>query len=276
MVSVIIPTYNRYEYLCEAVDSVLAQTYTELEIIIIDDGSTENIREITQRSERIRYIPIEHSGMPGYVRNRGVEYSQGEFLAFLDSDDLWFPTKLETQMVFLAANPEIPLVYTKERWLRGEKIIRQRKFKQASGDIFDLALKRCMVGPSTVVMRSKLFSDFGGFREDLEVAEDYELWLRITALHEIGFIEEPLITKRAGHGDQLSEKYGYIEQFRIHALQGLVDSCWFEKYADPSYQSRAIEELARKYQICASGAKRRGLDETYEEYQRMYERYQGV
>ncbi len=273
MVSVIIPTYNRYTLLCEAVRSVLDQTFLDLEILIIDDGSSEDIEQITTLSPLIKYLRIAHWGMPGYVRNRGVENSTGEYLAFLDSDDLWYPNKLERQLAYMAGISPSPLIYTKERWLRDEKVIRQRKFRQGEGDIFDLALKRCMVGPSTVLMRRDLFLTYGGFREDLEIAEDYELWLRLTAMHKIGFIDEPLITKRAGHGDQLSEKYGYIELFRIRALQELVDKDWFSVHATDSHQSRATAELVRKFEICASGAKKRGLEDEYHVYQRMYERY---
>jgi hypothetical protein len=94
--------------------------------------------------------------------------------------------------------------------------------------IFEDALKKCIIGPSTVLMEASLFREAGGFREDLEIAEDYELWLRITSRYSVAYLDEALTVKRAGHPGQLSEKYGSIEYFRIKALEPLVDSRWFD------------------------------------------------
>ena len=273
MVSVIIPTFERYEFLCEAVDSVLDQQVSDLEVIVVDDGSSSPISRITERDPSVRYLRVDHSGMPGLVRNRGVAISRGAYLAFLDSDDLWQPGKLSRQLSYLEAHDEFDLVYTGELWMRSGRRIRQKAFRQGEGDVFSLALRRCMIGPSTVLMRRSLFDAYGGFREDLEICEDYELWLRITAEHAVGFLPEPLVTKRAGHGDQLSERYGYIEQFRIQALKELVDGEWFSSHGLPLQQQEAVEELIRKYGICGAGAMKRGRAEEGEAYLRLRDLY---
>lgn len=248
-VSVIIPVYNRPRLATEAVRSVLLQSYPRLECILVDDGSSEAPEEACRlfgADPRFRYLPIEHIGMPGAVRNRGVEAAGYGLLAFLDSDDLWLPRKLELQVeVFQAGEGGLvrekpsqalegaaPLVHSREIWLRGEKIISQKGQRfQRRGDVFGEALKKCMIGPSTVLMRRDVYEQLGGFPEDLEIAEDYELWLRLTALYPVEFVEEPLIVKRAGHGQQLSEKYGHIELFRLKGLEDLVRRRWFAEQA---------------------------------------------
>ncbi len=272
-VSVIIPVYNRYELLKEAAATVMSQSLTNIELIVVDDGSTDMTSTIGlyyKNDPRFRYIKIEHSGMPGYVRNIGVKAAQGALIAFLDSDDLWMKDKLEKQAVFLKENPNIPLVHTRERWIRNGREVSQKGQKyRRSGMIFTDALVKCIVGPSTVVLERALFLEAGGFREDLEIAEDYELWLRITDRNEVGYIDEPLVTKRAGHGDQLSEKYGQIEIFRIRALLDLVEANYFKG----PHRGKAKEELARKCRIYAAGCRKRGKYEEGSQYEKLARRF---
>ena len=300
-VSVIIPVYNRPKLATEAVRSVLLQSYPQLECILVDDGSTEAPEEACRlfaADPRFRYLPIEHIGMPGAVRNRGVAAARYGLLAFLDSDDLWLPRKLELQMEpQLTRQTELlqdgergrfqgkfaqrlggaaPLVHSREVWLRGDKIISQKGQRfERRGDVFAEALKKCMIGPSTVLMRRDVYEQLGGFREDLEIAEDYELWLRLTALYQVEFVEEPLIVKRAGHGQQLSEKYGHIELFRLKGLEDLVRRRWFAKQA-PSLESMqagrelqrmASAELADKCAIYAAGCRKRGREQEAQIYE---------
>jgi hypothetical protein len=132
-------------------------------------------------------------------------------------------------------------------------------------------LRKCVIGPSTVVLPRQTLTGVGGFREDLEVAEDYELWLRIVDTAPVAYVEEPLTTKRAGHGDQLSERYGKIELFRIRALRDLVDRHVFT----PEHQSMAREELARKCRIYATGCSKRGRAGEAAEYEELAQRYDG-
>ncbi|MCF7949829.1 MAG: glycosyltransferase family 2 protein [Spirochaetaceae bacterium] len=291
-VSVIIPVYNRPKLATEAVRSVLLQSYPQLECILVDDGSSEAPQEACRlfaADPRFRYLPIAHSGMPGAVRNRGVEAARYGLLAFLDSDDLWLPRKLELQVQLLQSGESgfwqgepaqrlggtAPLVHSREVWLRGEKIISQKGQRfQRRGDVFAEALKKCMIGPSTVLMRRDVYEQLGGFREDLEIAEDYELWLRLTALYPVDFVEEPLIVKRAGHGQQLSEKYGHIELFRLKGLEDLVRRRWFAEQAPkqapsqaPHLQQMAASELADKCAIYAAGCRKRGREQEAQLYE---------
>jgi glycosyltransferase involved in cell wall biosynthesis len=230
--SVIIPVYNRELLIREALDSVLAQSLPPSEIIVADDGSTDNTLSVVRSllEERGGTIPwrileLSHSGMAGAVRNRGVEVSKADWIAFLDSDDLWEPEKMTCQDDYSKKNPHCRLIHSREKWLRGSKTISQKKQKhKREGDIFDDALVKCIIGPSTTVIRRELWNEAKGFREDLEIAEDYELWLRITACEMVGYVDSPLITKRAGEWENLSDKYGQIEKFRLHALEQLLIS----------------------------------------------------
>ncbi len=264
LVSIIIPVYNRYEQLEEAVDSILRQTYKDYEIIIVDDGSEDERIEWFSIANGFKYYKIEHSGKPGYVRNKGFEIARGNYIAFLDSDDLWNMYKLEKQLRYLKQHKEYKIVHTKEIWIRSGKILSQSKQKhKREGDIFKDALRKCIVGPSTVLLETSLFEKFGGFREDLEIAEDYELWLRILSRYEIGYIDESLIIKRDGEWEQLSKKYDQIEIFRIKGLKELVEKQYFE---EEKYES-AKKELHRKIKIYMKGLKKRGKIKEYEKWE---------
>ena len=241
--SVIIPSYNRSRLLAEAVGSVLNQSASPpIELIIVDDGSTDDtpdyLAKLTQAAAThtqaapasncaVTTLRIPHCGMPGAVRNRGVEMARGEYIALLDSDDLWLSSKLAAQLALHQARPHLALSHTREHWLRGNRRIKQPADEYPKhGDVFTAALQKCMIGPSTAMLKRNVFEQIGGFREDIQVAEDYEFWLRLTATHEVGFLSEPLIIKRAGHsaaeGEQLSERYGRIEFFRLRALAAFL------------------------------------------------------
>lgn len=255
-VSVIIPTYNRFPLLAEALESVRAQVYRDFELILADDGSDDETR-LLEKEPEIRYLRLKHCGMPGAVRNRGAEVAKGRYLAFLDSDDLWRPEKLALQVPFLEERPKIPLVHSREHWLRGEHTVSQKGQRHArEGDVFADALWKCTIGPSTVLMRSEAFRELGGFDESLEVAEDYEFWLRLTSRYSVGYIEKPLTVKRAGPWDQLSEKYGQIEEFRIEALFRLLE----EERLPAERRPETLAMLTKKLEIWSAGAFKRGRD----------------
>ncbi len=284
-VSVIIPVYNRSSLLREAVSSVVRQSFKDFELIIADDCSSEDLRSAVLGIPGIADVPLKfirldaHSGMPGFVRNRGGEKAEGEYIAFLDSDDIWMPNKLEKQLNFLAGKTETGgdyfndnsvICHTREKWVRSGKTVSQSSQKhKREGDIFDDSLWKCIIGPSTVMMRKSLFDRYGGFREDLEVAEDYELWLRVTAENNVSFIDEPLTIKRAGDWDQLSEKYGQIEIFRIKALKGLLDSGFFTHVREEA----AAEVFRQKCWIYAAGCRKRGREEEGLYYLDLCEKY---
>ena len=273
LITVVLPTFNRVDFLVAALDSVFSQTNRRFRVIVADDGSTDGTGEYVQNlnnRDKLRYLQLPHCGMPGKVRNAGARLATGDYLAFLDSDDLWKPEKLARQMAYFQEHPEMLICHTREIWQRGEKIVSQAGQKhRRSGDIFADGLKKCIIGPSTALMRRELFEELGGFREDLEIAEDYELWLRITARYPAGYIDEPLVIKRGGHADQLSEKYGQIEIFRIKALHLNLEEGTFEG----EKRQLAARELVRKCRIYAQGCEKRGKVEEavhYREIARCY------
>ena len=151
-VSVIIPTYNRRELVREALASVLAQTHGDVELIVVDDGSDDGTAEVVQEFARVRYVYQPNRGVSA-ARNHGVALSSGALLAFLDSDDLWQPRKLESQVAFFTAHPQALICQTEEIWLRhGVRVNPHNKHRKPAGDIFARSLELCLVSPSAVML----------------------------------------------------------------------------------------------------------------------------
>lgn len=269
-VSVIIPTYNRRAMLLEAIDSVLAQSNPAFELIVVDDGSTDGTGETEQLrrlAETIRVERIDHRG-PAAARNRGVAIARAPLVAFLDSDDLWSPAKLERQLAFMRDNPGCAISQTGEIWIRnGRRVNPGRRHRKRAGDIFIDSLRTCLIGMSSVMMRTDLFRSSGGFDEHMTAAEDYDLWLRILIGHEAGLLDEPLVTRRAGHPDQTSATTPALDRFRILALAKLLADGGLY----PARRTSVVEVLAEKCRIYARGLMRRGrIDEA-----RLYESIAG-
>jgi glycosyltransferase involved in cell wall biosynthesis len=251
---VIIPTYNRWPMLREAIDSVLAQTHRDFELIVVDDGSTdESATRLARLPAPIRVISQNRRGVAA-ARNAGARAAHGQYLAFLDSDDLWFPQKLSIQIAFMAARSDSAICQTEEIWLRGGKRVNPKaKHKKPSGDIFYRSLELCLVSPSAVMMSRVLFDEIGGFDEALPVCEDYDLWLRVAVEHSVPLLSQPLVVKRGGHTDQLSRSVWGMDRFRILALQKLLRSGLVG-----TRREWALEALRRKTAILAGGARKRG------------------
>jgi glycosyltransferase involved in cell wall biosynthesis len=254
VVSVIIPTYNRAALVREAVASVKAQTYRDFEIVVVDDASTDATFEALAAWRDVRVL--RHACRRGVAaaRNLGVAAARGQWLAFLDSDDLWLPAKLARQMEYLADRPDLSLCQTDETWVRrGVKLNKPATHRKVAGRIFSPSLARCMISPSAVILDRRLFEDHGGFDEDLPAAEDYDLWLRLSWRYEVGLVDEPLVIKRGGHSDQLSRQWG-IDRFRIRALVKLLG----EPDLPAPYARAARRLLAAKCAIYAQGCEKRG------------------
>jgi glycosyltransferase involved in cell wall biosynthesis len=251
---VIIPTYNRWPMLREAVDSVLAQTYRDFELIVVDDGSTDSsTARLARITEPIRIISQSRRGVAA-ARNAGARAAQGQYLAFLDSDDLWLPQKLAVQSVFMSTRPDIAICQAEEIWVRnGIRINPKARHKKPSGDIFYRSLELCLVSPSAVMMTRALFDEIGGFDEALPVCEDYDLWLRIAVEHSVPLLPEPLVVKRGGHADQLSRSLWGMDRFRITALQKLLRSG-----LTGAHRQWVLDIMRRKAAIVAAGARKRG------------------
>jgi glycosyltransferase involved in cell wall biosynthesis len=270
-VSVIIPTYNRQEELIRAVDSVLNQTYQQTEIIVVDDGSSVKAGEILKKIDalNLKIIYQENKG-PAAARNRGVEESSSEWLAFLDSDDFWRREKLMKQVEFHRENPGIVISQTDEEWIRKGNRVNPKKYHlKQDGDIFDISLKRCMISPSAVMVNRNLFEEIGGFDENLTVCEDYDLWLRITARKNVGFIQEKLVVKTGGHADQLSKKFWGMDRFRIQALEKILSTD-----LEDSKREKAFKTLLLKLKILAEGCKKRGKYEDAKMYLNKLKSYE--
>jgi len=195
LVSVIIPTYNRAGIIGDTIRSVLNQTYDQFEIIVVDDGSSDNTRQVLEKfnDQRIRYFWYANSGLPAVARNRGLALARGEFIAFVDSDDIWLPEKLAKQVKILKENPDIFLVYTKCFIRKNGKTFSISPKNPKSGDIFiRLYMAYNFIPCLTVLMRNS--NTLYCFDENpaLRAAEDYDLWLRIAHKERITFIDEPL------------------------------------------------------------------------------------
>jgi glycosyltransferase involved in cell wall biosynthesis len=263
-VSVIIPTYNRAAMLHEAIASVLAQQDVRLELIVVDDGSTDgscddlaSLIETARGAAQVTFRLVRNIRNRGVAaaRNAGVANATAPLIAFLDSDDLWAPTKLRRQIDFMRASSGCQIAQTEEIWIRdGRRVNPGRRHEKRAGDIFVASLRTCLISPSAVMMRTELFTALRGFDEQMIAAEDYDLWLRILRHHQVGLIEEPLVTRRAGHPGQLSATVPAIDRFRILALLKLLAGI------DLSRERRVAigEVLTEKCGVFAQGLKRRG------------------
>ncbi|HYK64209.1 MAG TPA: glycosyltransferase family A protein, partial [Patescibacteria group bacterium] len=197
---------------------------------------------------------ITHSG-PAAARNSGVVLARAPMIAFLDSDDLWAPTKLERQVAFMRANPACAISQTGEIWIRnGRRVNPGRRHVKRAGDIFVDSLRTCLISMSATMMRTDLFRSLGGFDEIMTAAEDYDLWLRILADHEAGLLDELLVTRRGGRPDQTSAATPALDRFRILALVKVLDN----ERLSPARRGAVVEVLSEKCRIYAGGLQRRG------------------
>ena len=268
-VSVIIPTYNRGWIIEEALDSVFAQNFKDFELIVVDDGSTDNTRNILKSyPHEIRVIHQQNMGVSA-ARNQGIASASGKFIAFLDSDDLWLPKKLTTQVKFFSASPDAMICQTEEMWVRNNvRVNPKERHKKPSGMIFEPSLALCLVSPSAVMMRRRLFDEVGLFDEELPACEDYDLWLRVSCRYPVYLIDTPLIVKRGGHEDQLSRSPG-LDKYRIASLKNIVES---DLLSEAQYRA-AVKTLKEKCAIYAAGCRKRGRVDEAEYYEELMKRY---
>jgi hypothetical protein len=234
LVSVVLPTFNRLKYLSAAVDSVFAQSFRDWELVIADDGSEEETRAYLRTLEnppRVRILWLSHCGSPGAVRNAAVAEARGDYIAFLDSDDLWMPMKLERQIAALRAHPERRWSYT--GYIRidaagePEACAGYHQRVRHRGAILERLLMNAVdIWTPAVVVERRLLAQVGGFNEQLPVFEDYDLWLRLAVQSDIDLIDEPLICVRF-HDQHYRPDAGAAgmatsRQRSLQALQGLL------------------------------------------------------
>lgn len=271
LVSVIIPTFNRCSLLQRALESIGGHSAGAPEIIVVDDGSTDDTAAMVRLGfPAVRYVYQANKGVSA-ARNKGLLLATGEWLAFLDADDVWLPGKLETQMQLLQRMPDYKVCHTEERWIRnGVRVNQMNKHQKAGGWIFRHCLPLCAMSPSSVVIHASVFDAVGCFDPTLPVCEDYDLWLRITARYPVLFIKQPQIIKYGGHPDQLSRQYWGMDRFRIQALEKSIAS----NTLTPDNKQQAVQMLLTKCRIVQQGGLKRGKLERVQQYQKIIDRYQ--
>lgn len=283
LVSVIIPNFNRVESFQRAVESVIKQTYENFEIIVVDDGSEQSVRNINRRfleevkrrkyfegDSKIIYLENERNFGVSYSRNKGIKEARGDFIALLDSDDEWLEQKLEIQVKFFDKT-DFRVVHTEEIWVRrGVRVNPMKKHKKEGGDIFFRSLELCLMSPSSIMLKKSIFDDYGYFDESLPVCEDYDLWLRITSKEKVGFIEKPLIIKYGGHSDQLSRKYEAMDRWRVISLIKLLNS----KQLSEIQEIEVKKMIEKKAKILFNGAVKREKYDDAKVYKKWMEEYE--
>ena len=253
-ISVIIPTFNRKKTLGRAIQSVMNQSLSPFEILIIDDGSNDGTEEwIKENFQDIKYIYQNNHGVSS-ARNIGIENAYGDWVAFLDSDDEWLPNKLNEQVKAIESNPEMKFFHTNEIWIRnGVRVNQMKKHKKYGGFIFEKCLDICRISPSSVLIQKEIFDNIGTFDESLRVCEDYDLWLRIVAIYPVVFLDIPLIYKYGGHADQLSKVNNGIESYRIQSLEKIIKSGFLSN----EQKVMAVNALVNKMKIYSKGLEKR-------------------
>ena len=269
LVSVIVPTYNRAHMLKEAIDSVLAQSYTRFELIVVDDGSTDATNALLKSyGHSIKTIYQENRGVSA-ARNSGIRAASGELIALLDSDDYWLPEKLTAQVDLFVTQPQAIICQTEEIWIRnGVRVNPKQRHKKQSGMIFEASLHLCLISPSAVMMRKSLLDKVGTFDEKMPACEDYDLWLRITCRYPAHLIPKQLIVKRGGHDDQLS-RLPELDKYRIASIVKMLLN---EKLSTDQYAA-ACDMLGWKCRIYAQGCRKRGRSAEAHEYDSLRRRF---
>jgi glycosyltransferase involved in cell wall biosynthesis len=265
-ISVVIPTFNRASYIQRALNSVLAQSYAADEIIVVDDGSTDNTQELIKNEfANIIYVSQANKGISA-ARNTGINLASSDWVCLLDSDDSWQTNKLEKQVQELNKHPEYLICHTNETWYRNGEVLNQgSKHEKSGGHIFQRCLPLCAISPSSVMIHKIIFDNVGLFDESLPACEDYDMWLRICCKYPVLFLDEALTNKYGGHDDQLSRKYWGMDRFRIIALEKIIES----NDLNEINQQAAINMLLSKIRIFLKGAEKHGENEYCERFRSL-------
>ncbi|MCM1387189.1 MAG: glycosyltransferase [Bacillus sp. (in: Bacteria)] len=262
-VSVIIPTYNRAYCIENSIRSVLEQTYRELELIVVDDGSSDNTHDVVNsiEDERIRYIKMPENKGVSAARNEGIRQAAYDYIAFQDSDDVWKPDKLEKQMKVLIEAPQAGLVYCEFEARKSDDNIfivpdKSVPLSDKQGDIYDKLLCRNTISTQTVLARRECLLQTGLFCENLSCIEDWEFFLRIAKDYEIVFVEEPLVIVNVKTGGVSSNVAGYFEarcymiaQHREALLQAQLFNKVVEDVLLRAQESGILEQVNKMMQL---------------------------
>ncbi len=253
-VSVIIPTYNGGEHLLDAVNSVLQQTLAPLEIIVVDDGSQEDVlRTLSSVSQRISYIRQDNAG-PSAARNRGIKAARGEFIAFLDDDDLWHPTKIEAQLRCMSQDPACGLVYSIPDYIdsHGSIVYHTKPEPCPSGYVYYDFLKRNYIyTPSTTLIRASVFEMIGVFDENTSQWEDYDLWMRIAKHYNVLFCSVAIIYYRLSDSGISKNTYNHLFGY-LYVMSKILKGCIEDgTYRDNSFIDAISKHLRTIYRDSA-------------------------
>ncbi|MBI5740410.1 MAG: glycosyltransferase [Nitrospirae bacterium] len=265
-ITVVIPVFNRPDTIKRSIDSVLSQSHMPDEIIIVDDCSDNETRDVLKSyGKKVTPVFLSRNSGPSRARNEGVKRANSEWIAFLDSDDCWEKDKLKNQVSYLKQFPFYHILQSEEAWIRnGSRVNPCRHHKKPEGWIWGPSLERCLVSPSGVLVKKTLLEKYGLFDEALPVCEDYDLWLKISRHHPVGLEPSLSVIKYGGHEDQLSRRYPAMDRFRVKSLMRLL-----KQEAEVDYRENIIRVLAKKLKILITGYEKRGKMTEAEECREM-------
>ncbi|WP_052446513.1 glycosyltransferase [Geoalkalibacter ferrihydriticus] len=210
-VSIVIPTFNNEEYILDALESVINQSYKNIEIVVVDDGSTDGTQYALEKyKNKIKYIYQKNRGVSA-ARNKGISVSTGDFICFLDSDDIFEKNKIEKQLKIHKENEQLCVSYTDMAIFNGGKNFEKSYHKKnnmncQSGFIFKNVVLGNIISTITVMIKREVFNNVGLFDESLNIGEDYDMWLRIASQYEVGYVPEVLSFYRRGHQSLTTRK----------------------------------------------------------------------
>lgn len=267
LVSIILPTYNRAEFLPAALDSVFAQSYERWEIVLVDDGSTDDTVEVVRGYDdpRIRYYHQNNQGVSA-ARNYGAAQCVGEVFALLDSDDEWLPHKLKAQLEYMCEHG-FEICQTNEIWVRkGKRVNQPAKYKKPEGWFFEQSLETCLISPSCTMFTKEVWEQIGPFDVTMPSCEDYDMWLRACLKYPVGLVKERLTVKHGGRPDQLSICVPCADLHRIRALMKILQC---GNLAEQQAQA-VVAELEKKVCIYMQGCVKRGKKKDAEEVWNLF------
>jgi len=245
LISVVIPTYNHAHYLVDAVNSALAQSYPYVEILVVDDGSTDNTEEVMrQYGNRVRYIQQQNRGLSG-ARNSGILAAQGEYIALLDADDFWQVNYLQHVHGALATDSTLGAVYTGMCFVdaAGKAQAQPGVATVPADQLYDRLLDGEFFAPSAVLIRRRVLADVGLFDLDLRASEDWEIWLRVARAYRFGGIDQPLLNYRV-HGNNMSSDPAHMLHYQRLTLAKHFGSIAGEPSTWPRAYQRAYAAVA--------------------------------
>ncbi|MBI4494288.1 MAG: glycosyltransferase [Chloroflexi bacterium] len=237
-ISVVIPTYNRAKYLVQAVESVLGQTFRDFELIVVDDGSTDDTAHVlAPYADRLSYV-YQRNRREGAARNTGIRLARGDYVAFLDSDDLWLPGKLAQDLAAFQAAPDSGLVYSAAEFVADDGSVLRRRLPHPEGDVFARLALENFIPLSTATVRRACLREAGGFREDPDLSGtyDWELWVRLAARYRFAYGPRVATHIRAHAGNMLSDA-SHMERAMLRGVELVL--------ANPTLGERVAGRQAR-------------------------------